>query len=38
MLFTARAISSAERAWLHRVLDGDEPTKNAPFPFDESAS
>jgi DNA-binding PadR family transcriptional regulator len=38
MLLTARAISSAERAWLHRVLDGDEPTKNAPFPFDESAS
>ncbi|WP_031073977.1 PadR family transcriptional regulator [Streptomyces sp. NRRL WC-3742] len=25
MLLTARAISSAERAWLHQVLDGDEP-------------
>jgi len=25
MLLTARAISSAERAWLHQVLDGDQP-------------
>jgi DNA-binding PadR family transcriptional regulator len=25
MLLTARTISSAERAWLHQVLDGDEP-------------
>lgn len=25
MLLTARAISTAERAWLHQVLDGDEP-------------
>jgi hypothetical protein len=25
MLLTARAISSAERAWLHQVLDDDQP-------------
>jgi hypothetical protein len=38
MLLTARALSGAERAWLHRVLDGDEPTEKAPFPLDEPAS
>jgi DNA-binding PadR family transcriptional regulator len=38
MLLTARAISSAERAWLHSVLDGGEPTENASFPLDEPAS
>ena len=38
MLLTARAISCAERTWLHRVLDGDEPTGNASFPLDEPAS
>ncbi|AXE83971.1 PadR family transcriptional regulator [Streptomyces sp. Go-475] len=38
MLLTARAISSAERAWLHAVLDGDEPTESIPFPLDEPAS
>jgi hypothetical protein len=26
MLLTARAVNSAERAWLHQVLDGDQPT------------
>jgi len=26
MLLTARAINSAERTWLHQVLDGDRPT------------
>jgi DNA-binding PadR family transcriptional regulator len=25
MLLTARAINSAERTWLHQVLDGDQP-------------
>ncbi|WP_329347438.1 PadR family transcriptional regulator [Streptomyces sp. NBC_01261] len=38
MLLTARAISSSERAWLHSVLDGTEPTEPPIFPLDEPAS
>lgn len=42
MLLTARAISSAERAWLREALGDDAPvtrrTKNAPLPLDEPAS
>jgi len=42
MLLTARAVSSAERAWLREALGDDEPvtrrTKNAPLPLDEPAS
>ncbi|MET8076876.1 PadR family transcriptional regulator [Streptomyces sp. NPDC005303] len=32
MLLTARAISRAERAWLHEVLDGDGPGEAAEQP------